>query len=178
VLLTGTFLQPRVDLENADSVQLSQSDLISYLVTGGPSLEIGGTGTTGQIGLLAGFSIASSVLSGQLAGRYVDYVQIQGGTQDAGQSSLGNGLQLQLGVGKQITERSFLSLQGGYCQQGGLSSSPFSLASLGFRLDTRLTQGYGFSVSADPPSTQQFCSTGFTNTPRQYGLDFYRAWRF
>jgi hypothetical protein len=177
VLLTGTFLQPRVDLESADSVQLSQSDLISYLVTGGPSLEIGGTGTSSQIGLLATFSFASSVLSGRLSGRYVDYVQISQATRDASsRSPLLSGIQF--GVGKQITERSFLSLQGGYCQQGALSSNPFSLESIGFRLDTRLTQGYGFSVSADPPSTTQFCSTGFTNTPRQYGLDFYRAWRF
>src|SRR6185295_11996885 len=47
VRLQGTFLQPRLTFESADSLVLSESDLLSYLVTGAPSLDIGGTRGSG-----------------------------------------------------------------------------------------------------------------------------------
>ena len=42
VHLGGTLRSPTAELSTPDSVRVTNSDLISYLVTGGPSFEIGG----------------------------------------------------------------------------------------------------------------------------------------
>ena len=41
--ITGTLAQPQLTLSSADDTQLSESDLLSYLVTGAPSYAVGGS---------------------------------------------------------------------------------------------------------------------------------------
>ena len=82
-----------------------------------------------------------------------------------------------------------MSLTAGYCQLGnlfgGTSAGSSQLPSLGDQLgvkvEQRLRSNLGLSLSVDPPSDALLCSGGartFTFTPRQFGLDLFRTWRF
>jgi translocation and assembly module TamB len=185
VRLQGTFLQPRLTFESADSLVLSQSDLISYLVTGAPSLDIGGIRGSGPSVSSFATSLLSGMLQQALTGRFFDQVQIQAASNNATQqgttvgqvgSTLINGLQF--GLGKQINDRTWVSLQAGLCSTQ--QQSPLSLESIGLKVEHRLKKGYGISFGLEPPTRALFCGIerGFAPTPKQVGLDFYRAWRF
>jgi hypothetical protein len=60
--ITGTLAQPRLALRNPDNLPLSESDLLSYLVTGEPA--IGLDNTTGQVA--AGLEFAQSRIFSQM----------------------------------------------------------------------------------------------------------------
>lgn len=186
VRLLGTFVRPSIVLESADSLQLSDSDLISYLVVGTPSFEIGGLQYSNL--LIGGLG---SYLSSRLSGRLFDYVQIQtaSGPRDAQAASrAGLFAGAEFGVGKQLGERTFVSLTTGLCtfQQvlaGNSQLDPATLTqALGVSLEQRLARGYGFSLSLEPPTTTIFCgaqaNVGVTATRQQVGFDFFRAWRW
>ena len=185
VKLQGTFQQPRLSFESADSLSLSESDMISYLVTGGPSYEISGIASTSGFGTTASRLFSSwgaSYLSQKLSGGLFDYVEVSRAdnpllpTQGTGiANSVFSGVQL--GFGRQISDRTWVTLQTGLCR--GISQGLPSVGAFGAKIERILPGGYGFSLSADPSTKDLFCgSEGFAPTPRQYGLDFYRAWRF
>lgn len=186
VRVQGTLAQPRLRLESADSLQLSESDLISYLVAGVPSFGIGGglaenRSTASSIAL----STLSSYISAKFSGGLFDYVTIQTASDQLRQSRQGLLNGVQFGIGKQLGERTFLSLTTGLCRLGasGGQLNPVDLAnSIGVKLEQRLTAGYGFSFSLEPPLNELFCGTGtdrsFATTRRQYGFDIFRAWRW
>lgn len=186
VRVQGTLAQPRLRLESADSLQLSESDLISYLVAGVPSFGIGGglaenRFTASSIAL----STLSSYISAKFSGGLFDYVNIQTASDQLRQSRQGLLNGVQFGIGKQLGERTFLSLTTGLCRLGasGGQLNPVDLAnSIGVKLEQRLTAGYGFSFSLEPPLNELFCGTGtdrsFATTRRQYGFDIFRAWRW
>ena len=191
VRVQGTLIQPRLRLESADSLQLSESDLISYLVAGVPSFGIGGGVAENRFSASSfALSTISSYISAKFSGGLFDYVNIQtatgstsGGQQQAARQGLLNGVQF--GIGKQLGERTFLSLTTGLCRLGASAGqlNPVDLAnSIGVKLEQRLADGYGFSFSLEPPLNELFCGTGtdrsFATTRRQYGLDFFRAWRW
>jgi hypothetical protein len=190
VRVQGTLIQPRLRLESADSLQLSESDLISYLVAGVPSFGIGGGVAENRFSTYSfALSTLSSYISAKFSGGLFDYVNIQtatgntSGQQQQSRQGLLNGVQF--GIGKQLGERTFLSLTTGLCRLGasGGQLSPVDLAnSIGAKLEQRLAGGYGFSFSLEPPLNELFCGTGtdrsFTTTRRQYGFDIFRAWRW
>lgn len=187
VKLQGTFQQPRLSFESADSLSLSESDMISYLVTGGPSYEISGIASSSGFGTTASRFASSwfaSVLSQRLSGGLFDYVEVSRAN-NALLPSQGAGLAnsvfsgVQLGFGRQISDRTWVTLQAGLCRGQGQGQGLPNINSFGAKLERILAGGYGFSLSADPSTKDLFCgSEGFAPTPRQYGLDFYRAWRF
>ncbi|MBV6521348.1 MAG: hypothetical protein MNPFHGCM_01482 [Gemmatimonadaceae bacterium] len=183
VRLQGTFLQPRLTFESADSLALSESDLISYLVTGAPSLQIGGTGGGPTVSSLL-TSAVSGMLAQMLTGRFFDQVEIQSaanqldrGTAFATQArtALFNGLQF--GLGKQINDRIWVSLQAGLCSTQS-QENPLSLESFGLKVDYRFSQGYGMSFGLEPQTRVCGIERVFAPTPKQIGFDFYRAWRY
>jgi hypothetical protein len=183
VRLQGTFLQPRLTFESADSLVLSESDLLSYLVTGAPSLDIGGTRGSGPSVTSFLASIGSGLLAQALTGRFFDQVEVQSannqfdkgsGLTAQARTALFNGLQL--GLGKQLNDRTWVSLQAGLCSES--QQSPLSLESFGLKIEHRLKKGYGVSFGLEPPTRVCNVERGFAPTPKQVGLDFYRAWRF
>ncbi len=193
VRVQGTLTQPRLRLESADSLQLSESDLISYLVAGVPSFGIGGGLAENRFsGVGFALSTLSSYISAKFSGGLFDYVNIQTATGNAAtvsgqeqQSRQGLLNGVQFGIGKQLGDRTFLSLTTGLCRLGaaGGQLSPVDLAQIiGVKLEQRLTDGYGFSFSLEPPLDKLFCDTGtdrsFTTTRRQYGFDLFRSWRW
>ena len=196
VRIGGTRLSPTAELSSPDSARVTTGDLISYLTTGGPSSEISGRGTdytsTATRVLL---SSVGSVISGKaVSGGLCDDAQLS----TAGQDAYGRGLQnvsskilegTRFNCARQLTERVFVRLDAGLCQVGqfvgggNATASPFTLDAFGVKLDYSVATGYTLSAGVEPPTSAIFCrdnasARGFAPTPRQFGVDLSRLWRF
>ncbi|MBC7896413.1 MAG: translocation/assembly module TamB domain-containing protein [Cytophagaceae bacterium] len=185
--LLGTLAQPRLALESADSLSLSESDLFAYLLTGRPSADIGGLNTYYADLLLS--NIGSS-LSQRFSGRFFDYIQLQsvsGATR--GQSLIAGLAGTQLGLGKQLNDRTFVSLTTGFCplqQFLGSGQAPVNniraSEMIGGSIEYTIRSGLGVSVSREPPIAAMLCSNealGFAaSRGSQWSLDFFRTWRW
>lgn len=190
--LLGTLAQPRILLESADDVRLSDSDLISYLITGRPSAEIGGLTSASNFAL----SSLSSNISARFSGRFFDYLQLQTasgalgvGATTASSSAFNNLLQgAQLGIGKQLNDRTFVSLTAGLCQLGNQlgfvqsQTSPDVADAFGISVEYEIARNLGVSLSREPPQQAAFTCVpgvvGFTGMQSQWSLDFFRVWRW
>jgi hypothetical protein len=176
-------------LSSADSLlNISQTDLISYLLTGGPSFAV--NSQTAAASLLRGFG---GYLGDQLRGfGLFDEVDIEVGRQ-AGPSTQSTAAQLfsgaRLGVGRQLGDRAFVSATAGLCQLGSLlggsgTSTSGNLAnSLGVKVDYRLNENFGVSAGYEPSTSALLCTgvgstRGWAPTPPQLGFDIFRTWRF
>jgi len=190
VHIGGTLVRPQLSLSSADSLlNISQTDLISYLLTGGPSFTV--NSQTAAVSLLRGFG---GYLGDQLRGfGLFDEVNIEVGRQAYSQNQtlageLFNGARL--GVGRQLGDRTFVSANAGLCQFGSLlggsgSSTSGNLAqSIGVKVDYRLNQNLGVSAGYEPPTSALLCTSGvgptrgYAPTPPQWGFDIFRMWRF
>ena len=195
VHLGGTLRQPTAELSTPDSMRVTNADLISYLVTGGPSYEIardGNVSATAARVLLGSFG---AVLGGKVAGGICDDAQLttagleayQGSVRDVGGILSGS----RFNCAKQVGDRAFVRLDAGLCGVGQFVSQgaagnalPFGDA-LGVKFDYLLGRGFSASFGVEPPTSAMLCATdasnsarGFVPTPRQVGVDLFRAWRF
>lgn len=194
VNIGGTLNEPSAVLTTPDSARVRQADLISYLVTGGPSFEIGGRNgnyTSTATRLL--ISSLGSVLGGK-AGGLCDDAGVSTAADDAATRALNRDAAAavlkgtRFNCGKQVGKSAFVRLDAGLCQVGqfvgGSSVSPAALAnSIGLKVDYLLRGGYTFSAGVEPPTAAVLCSQtansrGFVPTPQQFGFDLFRAWRF
>ena len=191
----GTLNTPTLDFESADDARLSQSDLISYLVTGEPSLGVGdptGSGT-GAAGTAANALITTvgSALGDKLASLGVlDVVQIQTAGIDRSNSAANRDIGTQLlsntrvGGGIQLGDRTYLSGNVGLCPLAQQQSSrTLSITDyLGLKVEYRINGTYSLSAGVEPSTSGLQCSDkdvrGFASTPPQVGLDFTGVWRF
>lgn len=196
VTIGGTLAQPTLTLSSDDS-RLQQSDLLSYLITGQPSFEVGTATETQSIVQLVLPSF-TSYLESRFAGGLFDYVQIQSAglgpqTSDASRKEqfgtlLGN---TRLGLGWQVGSRTFVSLNVGLCQFGnvvGGTSSQFNADDLarsaGGRVEYQLSPRAGLSgaLSLEPATNRLYCqqstSRSFVPTPYQLGFDLFKRWEF
>ena len=189
VHIGGTLVRPQLALSSADSLlNISQTDLVSYLLTGAPSFNVTNQSATASL-----LRSLGSYLGDQLRGfGLFDVVDIELGRQGfaPGQgvaSSLFTGARL--GVGRQLGDRTFVSANTGLCQVGSLlggngsSSNINPLESIGVKLDYRLNENLGLSAGYEPSTTTLLCTTNisarrFAPTPSQWGLDIFRTWRF
>jgi translocation and assembly module TamB len=191
VRIGGTLARPQLTLSGADSLlNISQTDLFSYLLTGGPSFAVNSQGATAS--LLRSFG---SYLGDQLRGfGMFDVVDIELGRQGlvagqgftSGLNSIFSGARL--GVGRQLGDRAFVSANAGLCLGsllGGTSGNNSNLyESIGVKIDYRVNDNLGVSAGFEPPTSALLCSAGvaasrgFQPTPRQWGFDIFRTWRF
>ncbi|MGQ0643001.1 MAG: translocation/assembly module TamB domain-containing protein [Gemmatimonadaceae bacterium] len=185
VILEGTLARPALRLESADArARYSQSDLLSLLVTGAPSLQQGATGYNAYLSSL--FDVFAS-RPGDWVRRALalDLFAIRGGAA-AGtfgeRPELGNVfLGATLAAGKQVGERSFLTLSYGLCPIVRQATTLGLAETLELRFEHRLQRGFGVSLSREPGTLASCGATGartFTATPAQYGLDLFRSWRY
>jgi translocation and assembly module TamB len=193
VRIRGTLEEPTIGFESADNAALSQSDLISYLITGAPAFGIGDpTQSAGAVSTAANVLLTS--LSSALADRiaslgYLDYVQIQTGGLDRGlaantavdptQQILQN---TRIGGGVQLSDKLFLSGDAGLCPLVQQQQNAGLWSQLGVRLEYRLSSAMRLSGGIEPPTQSLLCGQanvrGFVLTPQQIGLDLSAVWRF
>lgn len=196
VHLGGTLRQPTAELSTPDSMRVTNADLISYLVTGGPSYEIARDGNVSATAARVVLGSLGSVLGGKVAGGLCDDAQVttagleayQGSVRDVGGGILSGS---RFNCAKQIGDRAFVRLDAGLCgvgqfvsQNGGSNALSFGDA-LGVKLDYLLGRGFSASFGVEPPTSAMLCASdasnsarGFVPTPRQVGVDLFRAWRF
>lgn len=188
----GTLVEPRLALSSNERIPLSDTEILSYLVFGQPSpalaSDIAGRRALDPVAR-ALLPTVGGVLERALAEQisFVDYIQVQTGTagsEDVGATSATASLAgTRIGVGKQIGERTFLTVNAGLCGLGGqqASSSTSFAQSLGITVDYRLNDGWSLQASSEPSSIALQCQPGLTsigNRPRQFGFDLFRDWNF
>ena len=182
--LGGTLERPVLTLSSADS-KLTQAELMSYLVTGQANSALGNAVDESIITseLVAS---ATGALAQRLAGGMFDVVNVTPGSttdhNDNKSTAADAFSSSRLGVGKQLSNRLFLNVDAGLCALTGGASADLG-QTLGVSLDYRFRRGVHGSVSSAPSTNGSACANqaagrGTALTPRQWGVDFSRIWRF
>lgn len=181
----GTLATPSLTLSSADNLPLTQSDLLSYLITGEPAFALDYTTRT-YVNQLTAVVIrsAGNVLTSAIPRSVFDVVEIQTpGAQDENQARIDNPtlynlLNTRAIFGKQLKKNVFLNLSTGLCAENFANN-------LGFRLEYRLNARYRFLFGLEPGSSELTCSRSVAGgsrsvqqTPPQFGLDLFKTWRF
>ena len=164
---------------------------MSYLATGQPSNQIGGangdyTSTAINVFLNSGFQFN--------AGGVCDDAQFSaGGFDPSGRIRDVSGGILsgaRINCARQIGERVLIHLDYGLCHVGQLvgggsgSNDALSYAdAIGVKIDYQLSSSLTLSGGVEPPTSAVLCTNdasarGFAPTPRQFGIDLFRVWRF
>lgn len=183
--ITGTLAQPKLSLRNPDNLPLSESDLLSYLVTGEPA--IGLDNTTGQVAGI-GVRALANIFTNAIPRNVLDIVEVQTASPTdptvAGSSTssfnYGSLLNTRAILGKQLGSRWFLGLSTGLCF---LDTGAFK-ENLGLQLEYRISSLYSAQAAIEPGSSNTRCGKGTasnltpTQTPPQLGFDLFRNWRF
>ena len=175
----GTLLVPRLTL-SAEGKQLSQTELISYLLFGRPSFELAGqqgTFANQQAVLSSAMGLLSSTLSGELErtlvsdlGVPLDYVEIRPGT---GNDPFAGAL---FSAGWQIGRKTFLGLNAGFCQGRDVTAGN----TLGASLQFRLSPEWRTEASFEPLRTcgDRLTEASNPKVRRQLGLDLFWERRY
>jgi translocation and assembly module TamB len=174
--ITGTLLVPKITLK-AEEFDLSQTEVISYLLFGKSSVELGAGAEGGIADQRALLRSALAVLSGEIeqtivsGGVPVDYVEIRPGAGGPGE---------QLGwlfkVGRQLGPKTFLVLNAGFCE-----GRQVGVRNVGLSLQFRISPEWRTEASFEPvlncadPGTVE--AQGRT-VPRQVGLDLFWEKRY
>ena len=174
--IAGTLVVPKVTLE-AERRELSQTEIISYLLFGKSSVDLAGD-QGGIADQRAVVQSALSLLSGEIeqtivsGGVPVDYVEIRPGGGGAGAPLLG----WQFAVGGQLGAKTFLVVNAGFCEGRPVGVSN----TLGLSLQFRISPEWRTEASFEPVQTcADATSEALGNTlPRQVGLDLFWERRY
>ena len=181
--ITGTLAHPELSLRNPDNLPLSESDLLSYLVTGEPAVGLDNTGN--QVAAI-GVRTVGNLLVSALPKNVLDYVDIQTSTGTDPNLAANNPayfglLNTRAVLGKQLGSRWFLGLSTGLCF---VNPSAFK-ENLGLQLEYRISSVYSAQAAIEPGSSNTTCNVkgttptfSPTQTPSQLGFDLFRNWRF
>jgi autotransporter translocation and assembly factor TamB len=187
VRITGTLANPSLDMYAADSLLgLSQSDLLSYVLFDQPSFSVGSGTTSSAMSLLLGTvtSFASSYAARYASG-LVDLVQLQTSSEAAQLGDLVSPFGgAQLAIGKQVSDRLFVSLTSGLCQflPSTATASPSLLSTIGLKMEYQFGRSSqsGVAFAYEPSFDKLVCGVGergFSTSKKQVGLDLFRIWR-
>jgi len=186
VTIGGSLAQPTLALDNPDNLPLSQSDLLSYLVTGEPALGFDNTGDQyrSQIASVA-LRYGGTLISNAIPKNVLDIVELQtasvgaNATERADNPYYYNLLNTRAVLGKQLGTRWFLSLSTGLCF---VNPTNFFKENFGIQLEYRINSIYSAQAGLEPGSSDATCrptaTRSFQQTPPQLGFDFFRNWRF
>jgi translocation and assembly module TamB len=166
--ITGTLYAPKVTLESTFNPPISQTDLVSYLVTGYPANEAYRLGFS----LEAGLSYFSSALSSELEraliqdiGIPLDLIEIRPGVA----SGAGGSTLTQVAAGWQLGSKTFLRFNAGFCPE---NLGQFSYSNLGASLEFRFSKEWRLQTSVEPSLQSCHQDIGITSTnPYQIGSD-------
>ena len=182
--ITGSLRAPQLSLSSADSLNLSQSDLLSYLVTGEPAFALTGTSTEYAEQLLTlGGRLAGTLISARIPRSLFDIVEVRTGAVrlESGSSSVSTSYlntlyNTRVILGKQLSDRWYVGLSTGLCRANFTEG-------LGLRLEYRFNSTYFAQGGIEPGSGDVACvgtttARTFQQTPPQLGVDLFRSWRF
>jgi len=171
--ITGTLYQPKLTLTSTVRPPISETDLVSYLITGYPANEATLVWQGGA--LQASLAYFSSALSSELEraliqdlGVPIDLIEIRPGVSA---SPAGGATLTQLAAGWQIGKKTFLTFNAGFCPD----FSQLSYKNLGASLEFRFSREWKLQSSVEP--TIQSCSNFVTinrlvsTNPYQIGFD-------
>jgi translocation and assembly module TamB len=173
-VITGTLYAPKITLESTFNPPISETDLVSYLVTGYPANEATRLGQAGA--LETGLSYFSSALSSELEraliqdiGIPLDLIEIRPGVSSRG----GVSTLTQVAAGWQLGSKTFLTFNAGFCPE---NLSQFTYSNLGASLEFRFSREWRLQASVEP--TLQSCRQdfGITNTTNLYQIGSDLRW--
>ena len=170
-VITGTLYAPKITLESTFNPPISETDLVSYMVTGYPANEATRLGRGSA--LATGLSYFSSALSSELEraliqdiGVPLDLIEIRPGVTSMG----GANALTQVAAGWQLGSKTFITFNAGFCPE---NLSSFSYSNLGASLEFRFSREWSLQASVEP--TLQTCRQDFgviySTNPYQIGSD-------
>ncbi|HEY4216380.1 MAG TPA: translocation/assembly module TamB domain-containing protein [Gemmatimonadaceae bacterium] len=196
--LTGRVPDYNLTLSGNADYDISQSDLVSYLLTGRPGLDLGGANNSGASQVLA--SVLAPTLSAVAAaglrqnlGNWVDMLQFQLGTADntQGQSAFDTGnlrnylASATISAEQQFGSRLFFNINTGLCAFAQTTNASFApLGSVGAQAEYRFDPRLSMQLAYEPPTANRICSreaqflSGFQPTPGQFSFSFSHTWHF
>ncbi len=160
----GTLYVPRLTLTSDIRPPISETEIISYLLVGAPSIA---AAAAGQASLIQqGVAQLAGVLSGQLESSLIsdigiplDYIEIRPGDIGAGFSGT------EIALGKQVWDRWFITLSPRICPRRQL------LENLGAGLEFRMSSQWKLSANVD-----RSCSPVGAGTDLNYQLGLDLLW--
>ncbi len=193
VNLNGPLLPyPTIYLKSNADYSISETDLLSYLLTGQPGFDFSPTGQTQQVlALLAPTvsAVAADRLRQSVPG--LDMLRFElGASQNTSTNAFSTvGLKDYLytstiGAEKQVTKDLFVSVNTGLCQleSGGFTGGNW-LAGAGAKVEYRITDRLSVQTAYDPSTATRTCGArqsfiGVVPTPPNYSISFTHTWRF
>jgi translocation and assembly module TamB len=151
--IEGTLYAPKLRLESTLRPPISETDLVSYLITGYPANEATAIGNANA--LETGLAYLSSALGSELErtliqdlGVPIDLIEIRPGTTTAGSTS-----PTQLAAGWQLGRKTFVTFNAGFCPD----FSQISARNLGAGLEFRFSKEWRLQSAVEP--TIQRCGS-------------------
>ena len=179
----GSLLQPKLTL-SAEKRQLSQTEVISYLLFGAPNTERGAGqgGPTDRAAMVRNaLGLISASVSGEIERTFIsdlgvplDYFEFR--PVDPSQPFSG----AQLAAGWQLGRKTFIVLNAGFCQQGGQVDVANRLgASLQFRISPEWRTEASFEPVSSCGTTVGGLGVQSQGSPlRQFGFDLFWEKRY
>jgi translocation and assembly module TamB len=144
--IEGTLYSPRLRLESTLRPPISETDLVSYLITGYPANEASALGNANAFATT--LSYLSSALSSELErtliqdlGVPIDLIEIRPGLASAGATS-----PTQLAAGWQLGRKTFVTFNAGFCPD----FSQVSAGNLGAALEFRFSKEWKLQSAVEP----------------------------
>ena len=172
-VITGTLLYPRLRLETDQRAPLSETEIVSYLVTGAPLGSGAGLEASYAQSLVLGLAgqVGQSIVSE--LGLGLDYFTITPGAQVQGvglSQSRESIYHARIGAGKQISRRAFISLNAGLCEV-------FEAQRVGASLEYRLRRSLTLQFSFEPLVRDCGTASTLTGMTAEYQLSFDLFWQ-
>jgi translocation and assembly module TamB len=174
--ITGTLYQPKLTLTSTARPPISETDLVSYLITGYPANEATLVGQAGA--LQTGLAYFSSALSSELEraliqdlGVPIDLIEIRPGVSA---SPAGGATLTQLAAGWQIGTKTFLTFNAGFCPD----FSQLSYKNLGASLEFRFSHEWKLQSTVEPSiqSCNNFATVNRLGNSNPYQIGFDILW--
>ncbi|MDX2194768.1 MAG: translocation/assembly module TamB domain-containing protein [Gemmatimonadales bacterium] len=150
--ITGTVLNPKLSLGAEAGSTLSEADVSSYLLTGQPAST--GVNVGGQVAGLAGNVLGAlaselerAAVNQQVLGARLTELRFRPGLQAFGQGATAVSLN-RLEAGVQVGERTFLTLNAGFCFVGGQQA--FTRGLFGAGVEYRFSSAWRFQAAWEP----------------------------
>jgi len=170
--IQGTLLVPKLTLES-DQGDMSQTELISYLMFGKPSFQLG-SGETALVG-----SVFASAFAGELERTFVsdlgvplDYFEIRPGDPNNPFSGA------QVAAGWAIGGKTFLVLNAGFCSPSQSNQSARLTNAFGASLQFRFSPEWRSEASFEPVRSCGIASITQPPVSRQVGFDLFWERRY